>query len=154
MPDGHAVASGQTHASSQHVQSRYVEAEESQGFGWIVFAGVLIMIAGVVNLVYGIAAIAESSFYVANTQFVFSKLNFWGWVLTCVGLLQLCVAAGIWAQAQWARWTGVIIASLSAIAQLFYLPSYPWLSIAVFTLDVLVIYGLVAYGGRMETYDG
>lgn len=151
MPDGHAVSSGHTSAS-QHTQSHYAEAED-QGFGWIVFAGVLIMIAGVVNLVYGIAAIAESSFYVANTHFVFSKLNFWGWVLTCVGILQLCVAAGIWAQAQWARWMGVLIASVSAIAQLFYLPSYPWLSVAVFTLDVLVIYGLVAYGGRMETYS-
>ncbi len=149
MPDGHALTGEQTNAS-QHAQSRYVESEEPPGFGWIVFAGVLIMIAGVVNLIYGIAAIAESSFYVADTHFVFSALKFWGWVLTVVGILEMCVAAGIWAQAQWARWTGVLIASLSAVAQLLYLPSYPWLSLAVFTLDVLVIYALVAYGGRLE----
>ena len=37
------------------------------------------------------------------------------------------------------------------IAQLLYLPAYsPGVSLAIFTLDVLVIYGLIAYGGRLE----
>lgn len=153
MTDGHTVAGApdpQSTAPRQRAEPRYSEYEEPPGFGWVVFAGVLIMMAGTVNLIYGIAAIAESSFYIANTHFVFSNLKFWGWVLTFVGVFQMCVAAGIWVQAQWARWIGVVIASLSAIAQLLYIPTYPWLSLAVFTLDVLVIYALVAHGGRLE----
>lgn len=149
MTDGHAVA-GRQASESAHIQSLYVEPEEQPGFGWVMFAGVMIMLAGTVNLIYGIAAIAESSFYIANTHFVFSELKFWGWVLTFVGVLEMCVAAGVWMQATWARWTGVVIASLSAIAQLMYLPTYPWLSLAVFTLDVLVIYGLIVHGGKLE----
>ncbi len=42
--------------------------EESHGEGWVIFAGIIIMIAGTLNFIYGIAAIANSHFYVANTQ--------------------------------------------------------------------------------------
>jgi hypothetical protein len=122
--------------------------EESHGEGWVMFAGIMIMIAGTLNFIYGIAAISNSHFYVANTHYVISDLKTWGWVVMLLGVLQFCVALGIWARAAWARWTGIVIAGLNAIAQLIFLPSYPLLSLAIFTLDVLVIYGLAAYGGR------
>jgi hypothetical protein len=121
---------------------------DEEGGGWVAFAGVMIMLAGVINAIYGIAAIAESSFYVGNTRFVFSDLKTWGWIVLCLGALQIAVAVGIWAQEGWARWTGVAVAGLNAIAQLLFISAYPWLSLAVFTLDVLVIYGLIAHGGR------
>jgi hypothetical protein len=124
--------------------------EEERGAGWVTFAGVMIMLAGVLNIIYGIAAIAESSFYVANTRFVFSDLKTWGWIVTIIGAIETTAALGIWARAPWARWTGVGVAGLAAIAQLLNIAAYPWLSLALFSLDVLVIYGLVAYGGREE----
>jgi len=124
--------------------------DEPKGYGWVVFAGVMMAIAGVLNFIYGIAAIAESKFYVANTNFIVSDLKTWGWVTMLIGVFEVCVAAGIWAQQSWARWTGVFIAGLSAIAQLIYLPAYPFLALALFALDILVIYGLIAYGGRLE----
>lgn len=123
---------------------------EERGTGWLIFAGVMLSLAGVINVIYGIAAIAESSFYAANTRFVFSDLKTWGWIVTLIGVLEISAAVGIWARSAWARWTGVGVATLNAIAQLLYIPAYPWLSLAVFSIDVLVIYGLVAYGGRAE----
>ena len=117
--------------------------------GWWIFAAILLSIAGVLNIIWGIAAIAESNFTtVAGAHYVFSDLKTWGWIVTCIGVLQCIVALGIWARAPWARWTGVFIASLNAIAQLSFLPAYPWMTLAIFTLDILVIYGLVAHGGR------
>jgi hypothetical protein len=124
--------------------------EESSGYGWLTFAGVMIAIAGTLNLIYGIAAIANSSFYVANTRYVFGDLKTWGWIVTLIGVVEICVALGVWVRAQWARWTGVGIAALNAIAQLVFIPAYPWLALVVFTLDVLVIYGLVAHGRSLE----
>ena len=41
-------------------------------------------------------------------------------------------------------------AGINAVIQLLYLPAYPWLSLAIFAVDVLVIYGLVAYGGKLQ----
>jgi hypothetical protein len=125
-----------------------VVQEQEYSSGWVTFAGVMLLLAGTMNLIYGIAAIAESSFYVANTRFVFTELKTWGWIVTCIGALECAVALGIWARSTWARWTGAGIAGLNAIAQLLFLPAYPLLTLAIFSLDLLVIYGLVAHGGR------
>ena len=42
---------------------------------------------------------------------------------------------------------GVISATFNAAAQLFFLPSYPLWSLAIFAVDILIIYGLIVYGG-------
>jgi hypothetical protein len=124
--------------------------EEAPGYGWVMFAGIMLIIAGTMNVIYGIAAIANSSFYVANTHFVFGELKTWGWIVMLVGAVQVCAGLGVWVKAQWARWTGVFIAALNGMAQLAFIAAYPWLSLAIFALDMLVIYGLVVYGGRLE----
>jgi hypothetical protein len=125
------------------------EYEESSGWGWLIFAGTMLLLAGIVSLVYGIAAVAKSSFYVANTRFVFSDLKTWGWIVLSIGALECAAGLGVYIRAQWARWVGVGVASLNAIAQLLDIAAYPWLSVAVFSLDVLVVYGLVVHGGRL-----
>jgi hypothetical protein len=122
-------------------------ADEQRGSGWVVYAAIMIMVAGTINIIYGIGAISNAHFYVRNTNYVIADLNTWGWVLTVIGAIQLAAAFGIIARMNWARWLGVAIAALNAIVQLVFLPSYPWLSLAVFALDLLVIYGLVSYGG-------
>jgi hypothetical protein len=129
--------------------SRY-EYEDERGYGWVVFAGVMIMIVGILNFIYGIAAIDESKFYIGNSKFVITELKTWGWIITIIGGIQILVAAGIWARSQAARWIGVFIASLNAIAQLLFIAGNPWLSVALFAIDILVIYGLVCYGGSLE----
>jgi hypothetical protein len=130
---------------------REPDYEYERGYGWVIFAGIMIMIAGTLNFIYGIAAISESHFYVANTRFVISDLNTWGWVVMLLGVLQFCTALAIWAQQGWARWVGVFVAGVNSIIQLIFLPAYPFLSLSIFTLDILVVYGLVAYGGRPRT---
>jgi hypothetical protein len=154
MADGHSsVADRQAGRRSSEPVRRGASAAEDEygeprGYGWVVFASVMIMIAATLNFIYGIAAIANSQFYVANTHFLISNLNTWGWVVMLIGVVQYCAALGIMVQASWARWTGVIIAGINAIIQLVFLPAAPFLSLSVFALDLLIIYGLVAYGGR------
>ena len=119
-----------------------------RGEGWLVFSGFMLGLAGAVGLMAGIVAIADSSFYAANSRFVFSNLNSWGWIVTIVASLTLCAAVGVVIRAQWARWFGIVIAGLQAIAQLLFMQAYPWWSVCVFTIDVLVIYGLSVHGSR------
>jgi len=122
--------------------------DEPAGGGWITFAGVMLIVVAILNIIDGIAAISRSKFFVANAQYVLSDLRTWGWILLVLGVLQLLVALGIWAGNQLARWTGVAVVSLNMIAQLLFIPAYPFWSLAIFTIDVLILYGLVAYGGR------
>jgi hypothetical protein len=145
--EGGTIGSSGSSAGSRAEPSSRAEPEAS---GWVLFAGVMILIAGTMNLIYGIAAIAESSFYVSNTRFVFSDLKTWGWIVTIIGAIECTAALGIWARQPWARWTGVTIATLNGVAQLLFIAAFPLLSLAVFTLDVLVIYGLIAHGGESE----
>lgn len=127
--------------------------EEDRGLGWLVFAGIMLSIVGILNIVYGIAAIDKSSFYTANAQYVITDLKTWGWVVLGVGAIQFLAAFGIWAGSEWGRWVGIISAGCNAIVQMFFISGAPLLSVSLFAVDVLVIYGLVAYGGhrRAET---
>jgi hypothetical protein len=134
-------------------QQHYVEpgptyADDSRGSGWITFAGVMLIVVAILNMIDGVAAISKSKFFVANAQYVLSDLNTWGWIILVIGVLQMLVGFGVWAGNRLARWAGIVIVSLNMIAQLLFIPAYPFWSLAIFTVDVLIIYGLVAYGGR------
>jgi hypothetical protein len=123
---------------------------EQTGAGWVMFAGIMLLIAGVLNVIYGIAAIDNSKFFVhaTETQYILSGLNTWGWLILILGALQIVAAFSIWAGGAFGRWFGIIVASLSAIGALMSIPAYPLWSLAVFTIDLLIIYGLAAYGGQ------
>jgi hypothetical protein len=122
--------------------------DEGRGYGWVLFAGTMLAIVGVLNFVYGIAAISDSKFYVQDAKFIISNLNTWGWFLVIVGAVQVVSAVGIWAQAAGARWVGIISAGVNAIVQMLAISGYPFLSLALFAIDILIIYGLLAYGRR------
>jgi hypothetical protein len=127
-------------------RSTYID--ERSGGGWITFAGVMLILVSILNMIDGIAAISTSSFFVADAKYVFSDLNTWGWIVLGIGVLQMLVAFGVWAGNQLARWAGIVIVSLNAIAQLLFMPAYPFWSLSIFAIDLLILYGLAAYGGR------
>ncbi len=125
-----------------------------QGSGWVTFAGVMIMILAVFNVIRGIAAISDSKFWIGDQKYVIDNLHSWGWIVLIIGVIELFVAFGIWTGGQWSRWIGVFIASLNAIFALFFIPASPWWALVLFTLSLLVIYGLAAYGGRGRASTG
>lgn len=128
----------------------YEGYEEDRGYGWVMFAGVLLLVLGTLNFIWGIAAIDKAHFFVANTNYIAGDLNAWGWTSLCIGVIQWAVGLGVFVKNQFARWAGVLIVSLSSIASLMMIPAYPFWSLAIFAVDILAIYGLVAYGDRLE----
>jgi hypothetical protein len=138
----------QVSGNGVQASSDYYAVDES-GFGWVVFAGTLLLIVGTLNCIGGIAAISNSSFFVHNTHYVVGSLNTWGWIVLCVGGLQLLVALGVFVKNQFARWTGVVVLGLAAIASLLFIPGYPFWALSLFTLEILALYGLIVYGGRI-----
>ena len=124
--------------------------DTARGAGWVLFAGIMIFIAGTLNVIWGIAAIDKANFFVEDDRYIISDLSTWGWVVLIIGVLQLLAAFSIWAGNEYGRWIGIITASVSSIGALLSIPGYPFWSLSVFALDILVIYGLVAYGGEPE----
>jgi hypothetical protein len=135
--------------AERQIPASYLEPVAETGSGWIMFAGVLLLLLGTLNVIDGIAAIGNAHFFVGNARYVFGDLNTWGWVVLCLGVLQLLVGLGVFVKNQFARWTGVFVLSLNAIAQLLMIPAYPFWSLSIFAIDILAIYALVAYGSRI-----
>ena len=119
------------------------------GAGWILFAGVMLTLAGILNIIWGIAAIDNSAFFTDEGRFViFDGLNTWGWFFLIVGILQLVAAFSIWNGGAYGQVFGIFSAGLNAIILLFTVNAFPFAAFMLFIVDILVIYGLVAYGGR------
>jgi hypothetical protein len=116
----------------------------------VIFSGVLLLLLGTINFIDGLGAISSAHFYVAGARYVVGDLNTWGWVALCIGVAQWAVGLGIFVKNQFARWTGVAVLGLNAIAQLLMMPAYPFWSLSVFAVDIVAIYGLVVHGKRIS----
>jgi hypothetical protein len=128
-----------------------VPAEDSYdvaGGGWITFAAVMLALAGTFNFIDGVLALSKSRFFTPNATYVFSDLRTWGWIVMILGVLQLVAAFALFGGSELARWFGVTVAALNAVGQLLFVPAMPVWSLALFAVDVLIIYGLVAYAGH------
>ena len=49
-----------------------------------------------------------------------------------------------------ARWVGVIIAGLSALANLLFISAFPIWSTIVIAIDVIVIYAIIVHGRELK----
>ena len=52
--------------------------DDDRGYGWVAFAGTLVLMPGTLDLIEGIAAIGNSRFFVKNTHYIVGNLNTWG----------------------------------------------------------------------------
>jgi hypothetical protein len=126
----------------------YYTPPEPRGAGWLLFSAIALGFAGVWAFFEGILALANSKIYVANASYVFSNLHTWGWIMTILGVLTVVAAFAVFAGSELARWFGIGVASVNAWGQLMFIHAQPWWAIAMFAVDVLVIYGLAVYGGK------
>lgn len=122
--------------------------DDPHGQGLVTFAGVMLTIAAVLNVLYGIAAIDDARIFDRNARYVFGDLGTFGWFVLALGIVQFLAALAIWRGTPWGRWFGVASASANAILQVLWLPAYPILALTILPLDIIAIYGLLAYGGR------
>lgn len=121
-----------------------------RGTGWVTFSSVVLGIAGVFAIVDGLMAVYRSAFFAPDAVFAFSDLRTWGWIVFGLGVASLVSGIAVLGRREWARWTGVTVAGLGALGQLLFAQAYPVWALMIMALDVLVIYGLIVYGGRRE----
>jgi hypothetical protein len=115
---------------------------EERVTGWWVLAGTLLLIAGVLNVIWGIAAIGDAKFFIANQKYIISSLHTWGWVALILGVLQLVAGFSLFTGGGFGRWVGMFAAALSAISALLSIPAYPFWSLCLFALAIIILYEL------------
>jgi hypothetical protein len=120
--------------------------------GWVAFAGFMMIMIGVFHAIAGIAGIAKDQFYVLGPKYVFEfDATTWGWIHLIGGIIVVIAGFSLFSGAVWARTVGVIVAAISAIANFAWLPYYPVWAIVILTIDVLVIWALIAHGREVRT---
>ena len=118
----------------------------TRGSGSAFFASILLMVAGTVNIIYGIAAISDSKFFVGQTRYVFSSLNTWGWITLLLGVIAIIAGLSVIRGGVFGRFFGIFIASITAIGALLGVGgAYPFWSLGVFAICIVVIHGLAVY---------
>ena len=113
--------------------------------GWILFAGIMMMLIGAYNLLQGLAAIfSDDYFQVAEDELLVFDFTAWGWIMLIWGVVLLLAGFGLVTGKPWARWTGIAVVGLNAVAQAAFLSAFPLWSLLVVGLCVLVIFALAA----------
>ena len=115
--------------------------------GFIVFAGVAMVMIGAFHALQGLVALFNDDFYVVGQKWIFEfDLTTWGWIHLLVGLLVLAAGFFVFQGAVWARTVGIAVAAVSAVLNFMWLPHYPIWSLIIIALDVLVIWALSVHG--------
>ena len=123
---------------------------QSRVTGWWVFAGILLAIAGVLNVIWGIGAISDAKFFIADQKYIISSLHTWGWVTLILGVVELIAAFSLFSGGGFGRWIGIFAAALASISALLSIPAYPFWSLCVFALAIIILYELCK---APERYD-
>ena len=122
------------------------QREIPKGNGLADYAGVIMVIVGVWHVLVGITALVNDKIYVNAPTTVYSfDLTGWGWVHLLAGILVAGAGVGILRGQTWGRVVGIVLASLSMVANFLYMPWYPWWSLLIIVLDITIIWALAMY---------
>jgi len=109
------------------------------------FAGILLIISGLWDVVIGLSGILADKIFVSTPEYLYAfDLTGWGWVHLILGLVVGGTGIGVLKGMTWARIVGVALASASLLVNFAFLPHYPFWSILVIALDVLIIWQLAS----------
>jgi NADH:ubiquinone oxidoreductase subunit H len=67
-----------------------------------------------------------------------------------LGLVVAFAGYGLLSGKTWARTVAIFLAVLSAIANFAFIPYYPFWSLLIITVDILVIWAIAAHGGSLR----
>lgn len=124
--------------------------DKTNGEGWLVFAGIVLMVAGVMRFFDAIWAWTYNGPLPSNLQqtLLGHSLTTYGWVWLFLAMILFGSGLAVMVRSQFARWIGIAAGGLGAISAIWWMPYYPVWSLTYVFIGILVIYGLTAHGGR------
>lgn len=120
--------------------------------GWIAFAGVLMVIIGTLHAFQGLIAIFKDEYFVISDSGLAVSLDFtaWGWTHLVVGTIVVIAGLCVMAGQMWARIVGVLLAAWSILVNVAFLAAYPFWSLIMIALAVVVIMALTVHGSEIK----
>ncbi len=119
--------------------------------GWVAFASVMLYLVGFFHLIAGFVALFTDTVYLIGEQNIWAlDYTQWGWVHIIGGLLAIWAASSLVGGKTFGRTVAILVAVLSAIANMLFVPIYPIWSLLMITVCILVIYAVVVHGGDLK----
>jgi len=115
-------------------------------------ASTLLILSGMLTFFIGIIGVIRGIFFnnVANYPFYFSVRSR-GVLLLVIGAVAFVTGFALLARVRRAREVAIVVALASAVANFIFLPFYPFWSIIVLILDVIIIWELTRDSDRSES---
>jgi hypothetical protein len=145
----------ETLQGTEYANEPYKDPVTPRATGWVgmvVFAGVMLLLLGGFQAIQGIVAIFRDEYYLTTTAGLVLTVDYtaWGWTHLLLGAIAILAGVGVLGGQTWARVVGIIIAVVSALANMMFLAAYPVWGTIVIAIDVLVIYALAAHGREVH----
>jgi hypothetical protein len=117
--------------------------------GWVYFAGIMLVVRAIFTAFEGIVALTHSSFYVVTPhQLAVYNFTAWGWIDLVLAAVMLFAGFSVLSGHLFGRIVAIVVATVSLLASLVFLPAYPVWGLAAIALDAVIIYALVAHGAE------
>jgi hypothetical protein len=113
--------------------------------GWLVFAGVYLLVAGTMNAIWGLAALTDRR-VLLEEGLAWSTLTTWGWVSVAVAAVQLSAGSLVLARRLVGRVLAVAIAMAGLFVNFLSVGAYPIWSILALVANGLVLWAVTVYG--------
>ena len=124
----------------------------SEWTGWIVFGAGMLILGGAIHMIQGLTTLLDDKQATVTSEGLAVHVPFTalGWLHLVLGLVAVLVGVGAMLGNRAALVAAVIIAGISAIANVTFIAAYPAWSVLVIAFDVIVIYAIVAHGRDMK----
>ncbi|WP_371407198.1 hypothetical protein OHA10_17050 [Kribbella sp. NBC_00662] len=148
MPEPDETASG-THRRPGEVE---VPEWPSRWVGWILFAGVMMIVLGMIHAFQGFVAIFDDTYFLVRPSRLTIHLSYdkWGWIHLGVAVFVLLSGIALLNGRLWGRVVGVIVAVASILLNMAFLSAYPIWSTITIAIDVLIIWALTVHGDELR----
>jgi len=124
---------------------------EYKAFAWTMFAVAMLCMVGAALVLQGLLLTARDGIYVSGPSQAVVAIGhpkFWGVVLIVIGAFDFAAGIGVLTSKQWARMFGVGVSVVAVIGQFpVFFGDHPLWSLMVISISLLIIYGLLMYGG-------
>lgn len=120
--------------------------------GWIAFAGVMLTLLGAFHVFQGIVALVREDYFASRSSglVLAASHTTWGWGQIIGGVILVVAGLCIFGGQVWARSVGVLVACVSAVANLAFMADRPLWSAIMIAIDIVVIFALTVHGSEIR----
>jgi hypothetical protein len=125
---------------------------ESAWVGWIIFASWMLILLGCFHVIQGLVALFRDEVYVVGKSGLVLNVDYtvWGWIHLVGGVIAILAGVALNRGRMWARILAVLVAFVSALVNMAFLPAYPIWSAILIGLDIVVIWAITVHGSEMK----